>query len=481
MTLPNHAQTKAQAAPGDPFVKKADNPEGKEGAVPWRNCLLVLEVYSLDKNDAFATLESERGNAARYRKVTDMAKAGKAKLEILTALASQNGQRSAVQGIDEVSYFTKFAPPTSKGAHATPTEHESRDVGDTLEFDPVLATDGKTCSVSLVPQHSSLVGFREDRPTETSAPVSLPVFSSLKTITQKEFPKNEPSYLCSLTPQAADGAESKTGGSQMWLAFVRLNVVGPTEDEMKPLSKKTEGPGFNFDYSIYSLDRAAAKEVLTAMPGIDAPWNKLQGFLGEKKARFEQNISMQTLSGHMSFTQALQEGLYPAKYTTPTRPTTEENISRTTSTTRNQSKKQNKPEESDQKDGNTEEVNEVTSATRGIPTLDAMPGVPDSLESREAGMEVQCEPVVADDGLSISLTHVVNSVEIADLKTTGLAASYPVLPVFTTQKVTSQQMVLAGHHMLVGTFNPPGATGVNGRVDTGRTWLLFVRATPDEP
>ncbi len=35
--------------------------------------------------------------------------------------------------------------------------------------------------------------------------------------------------------------------------------------------------------------------------------------------------------------------------------------------------------------------------------------------------------------------------------------------------------------MLVGTFNPPGANGVNDSADTGRAWLIFVRATPNEP
>jgi len=36
MALPNHAESKPAAAPGDPFVKKADQPEIKEGAAPWR-------------------------------------------------------------------------------------------------------------------------------------------------------------------------------------------------------------------------------------------------------------------------------------------------------------------------------------------------------------------------------------------------------------------------------------------------------------
>jgi hypothetical protein len=67
------------------------------------------------------------------------------------------------------------------------------------------------------------------------------------------------------------------------------------------------------------------------------------------------------------------------------------------------------------------------------------------------------------------------------LKTTGIAARYPAQPLFESRKVTTSQTLLAGRQMLIGTFNPPGADGVNDRADTGRTWLVFVRATPNEP
>ena len=80
--------------------------------------MLVLEVYALDKNDALAVLESERGSAARYRRVTDLAKTGKARLEILTALTSKSGQRAVVEAIDELRYATEFAQPAAKGGIA---------------------------------------------------------------------------------------------------------------------------------------------------------------------------------------------------------------------------------------------------------------------------------------------------------------------------------------------------------------------------
>ena len=42
-----------------------------------------------------------------------------------------------------------------------PTAFETRNVGDTLEFETVLGEDGRTCDLNFVPQHVGLLGFRE--------------------------------------------------------------------------------------------------------------------------------------------------------------------------------------------------------------------------------------------------------------------------------------------------------------------------------
>ncbi len=70
---------------------------------------------------------------------------------------------------------------------------------------------------------------------------------------------------------------------------------------------------------------------------------------------------------------------------------------------------------------------------------------------------------------------------LGTLKTPGVGAKYPWQPLFETRKVITSQTIPLGVHMLVSTLNPPGADGVNDRADTGRTWLLFVRATRNNP
>lgn len=465
--------------PGDPFVKNPGDAAAAGKQANWQNCMLVLEVYALDKNDALAVLESERGSAARYRRVTDLAKTGKARLEILTALTTKSGQRAIVEAIDEVRYPTEFKRPAGKGALAAPTAYETRHVGDTLEFEAVLGPDGRTCDLNLVPQRVGLLGFRDIGAMADDSPVAQPRFHVQKITTSTTFPANEPHYLGSLTPATGHGAAHGGAVSEMWLAFMRMNVAGPSADEMKPPAKPMDWSALNLEYSIYSLDRAAAREILVARPELQAPWKSLQALPGEKKARFEHLVWVQTKSGQRAVTEEIQEVRHASEYAPAASPTISETTSRT-STTRLDLPKQKKPDPKD--DASSTTTTETSTVTRGVPNAEPTPGAPSSFETRNAGVTVEVEPVVGPDGLSIDLNHVVQSVtHLGDLKVTGVAARYPAQPLFETRKFTTSQMILAGQQMLIGTFNPPGTDGVNDRADTGRTWLVFVRATPNEP
>ena len=468
-------------AAADPFVKNPGEPAaaGQPGAAPWRNCVLVLEAYALDKNDALAVLESERGSAARYRRITELAKTGKARLEILTALTTKSGQRAIVEAIDEVRYPTEFAKPAAKGGIAAPTAHETRNVGDTLELEVILGPEGRACDLNLVPQHIGLLGFREIAAMADDSPISQPLFSAQRITTQTTFSVNEAHYLGSLSPATGHGAAGGGAASEMWLAFVRTNMVGPTADEMKPPAKPMDWAVLNLEYSIYSLDRAAAREILVAPPALQAPWKSLQALLAEKKARFEHLVSMQTKSGQRAVTEEVQELRYATEYAPAARPTIEETSHRTATTEPGKPEKQ-KPGE--QEKGVATKTTETTTTTRSIPNSEPTPGSPSAFGTRNIGVTVEVEPVIGPDGLSINLNQVVQSVTLlGDLKTAGLAARYPAQPLFETRKVTTNLTLLVGRQMLIGTFNPPGADGVNERADTGRTWLLFVRASPNEP
>ncbi len=61
------------------------------------------------------------------------------------------------------------------------------------------------------------------------------------------------------------------------------------------------------------------------------------------------------------------------------------------------------------------------------------------------------------------------------MKTPGAAAKYPPLPVIELGKVTTSLAAPMGVQAFIGTFGPPGDTGVDIAKDTGKVWLGFIR------
>jgi hypothetical protein len=125
---------------------------------------------------------------------------------------------------------------------------------------------------------------------------------------------------------------------------------------------------------------------------------------------------------------------------------------------------------------------ETTVVMRDLPPGEFIPGVPTDIGTRNVGVTVEVEPIVGSDGVTVDLNQVPQIVaHLDDFKPTGLAARYPPQPLFETRKITTSMSLLAGQWTLVGTMSHPGANGVNGRTDDGRTWILFVRAMPQTP
>ena len=339
------AEPTAQATPADPFIKNAGEAAtaGKQGEVPVPNYMLVLETYTMDKNDALALLESERGSTARYRSVSDLMKSGKARLDILTAIAVRSGERTVVEGVDEVRYATEFAAPKAKGRLAVPTAFEMRHVGDTLEAEAVISPDGRTCDLNLFPQRVDLLGFHDVGAMAEDSVVSQPRFGVQKLTTSVTLPINEPHYLGSLSPAANHAAATGEAASETRLAFVRINAIVPSAEELKPPAKPRDWSTVDLEYRIYSLDRTAALEILAPLPGLQTPWKKLQGLLAEKKARFEHLVSVQTKGGQRAATEAVEEVRYATEYAHADRSASVETTTRT-STTRPDSPKPEQPD-----------------------------------------------------------------------------------------------------------------------------------------
>ena len=109
-----------------------------------------------------------------FSQIQKMIAAGEATLNAWPEVVTKSGQRAVTEDIEEVRYASDYVPHppatgTEKPAPApaepphngapVPTEFETRNVGATLEVEPVIGPDGKTIDLNLVPQYVLLRDF----------------------------------------------------------------------------------------------------------------------------------------------------------------------------------------------------------------------------------------------------------------------------------------------------------------------------------
>jgi hypothetical protein len=391
--------------------------------------------------------------------VLDLAKAGQAHLQTLTAVVTRSGSRMVNEAIDEVRYAVEFGP--NAGAKGLPTAWETRNVGDTIEVEPTAGPDGHFCDLNLVPSRVTLAGFYDEAGMPGGPSTSLPYFNDQKITTSVTTDEGVPYFLSTYTPPPAQGAVNNAGSEDVWLAFLHTSIQKAPTPEAKSTIKADAPVAVNFEYSCYSLERAAAHDILVPPPLIGAAWDKVHALAGEKKAQLEFITSLRTKSGQRAVVEETQEVRYATEFNPPD----------TTATV----------ETSKTDDGKGQNVS-TTTTTHTSANAERIPGFATAFETRNAGINVEVEPVIQPDGLTIDLNQVVQNVRyLGTLKVPGVGAQYPPMPLFQTSKVTTSEIVLSGKNTLIGTFNPPGTDGVNEHTDSGRTWLLFVKATVVAP
>lgn len=172
--------------------------------------------------------------------VQEWVRAGKAKIFDTAVVHARSGQRAKVEAIRESVYPTEYDPP---GAAAMGIEgknekgevvelippnaaaFETRNVGTTLEVDPVLGADGETVDLNLAPEivqadenseHITVLG-------DTEMVVTMPRFLTSKVTTQVAVRAGDYAFLGSsrLGKPGLRDAEDP-----ILLFFVRCDVSG---------------------------------------------------------------------------------------------------------------------------------------------------------------------------------------------------------------------------------------------------------------
>jgi hypothetical protein len=452
----NSAPNPAPKPAGDPFVKSpldapANNAGQKDRAA---NLLIVFDTYSLSREDAAALLEAETHGAARYRRVQELTKTGKARLRTLTALVTKSGQRAVTEAIDEIRYATNFVGNVP-GKGPTPVEWETRNVGDTFEVEPVAGSDGRVCDLNLVPQHVSLANFADLPGAGDDPATTQPFFNTQKLTTSVTTDENTPYYLGTFTPPPAQGSPNNAGSPEVWLAFVHTSIQKLPEVDPKATPQFRLPVSVELEYSCYSLDQAEAHQLLVPLPGIGTAWEKMHALTADKKARLEFVTSVRTKSGQRTVAEETHEVRLITEYNPASLAT---------------------------KETGSIHVTFAGQENEGAPRSQVFFGHPSKIVSYNAGITAEAEPVIQPDENTIDVNHVVQNVRyLGPLKVAGAGAPYLPQPLFETSKVTTSLSALSGMHTLVGTFNPPGSDGVNDQAASGRIWLLFMKATIVEP
>lgn len=186
---------------------------------------IELQVVSLPEGLALTLVPDLRDPRRVERAFGEIQKIIAEKRAILVGwpiIITKSGQRAVVEQIDELRYPTEFDLPgkttTTQGPAAPPTEpadpakpdkittmvgvsdggptaFETRNVGVTLEVEPVIGPDGETIDLNLVPQHVKFLGWEkatvERGPSGETITVPMPRIFTNKITTSMTFRNGE--------------------------------------------------------------------------------------------------------------------------------------------------------------------------------------------------------------------------------------------------------------------------------------------------
>lgn len=397
--------------------------------------MFIMEVFAMPQEDAAAVLQESGTGEARYGATVALMNAGKARLETLLCCGDKSGQRSVVESVDEVRYATDYTWGTIPPC---PGAYETRNVGDTLEFEPSLSADGTICDLNLVPQRVRLTGFfpaygLNHNPTT----VIEPRFECQKFTSEMTLDVNQMEFLGTISrPPRFDEGVQNPPAEEVHLAFGKLAAIDlgaadlPTVDfsKLPPGAPQPPQPALEMELSFYSLDREAARRILMGSLDGDTCFDAVKALADKGQAKLERLALLQTESGQRAV---------------------------------------------------VEEANEVRYATEFYPLASGSSGQslndpePRAVETRNAGLTLEVEPTLGSDNKMVNINIVPQLVSYEGDLQNGVQIGPQ--PMFETRRITEAIVAAVGQHALLGTYSHPGDDGVNGRKDTGRTWFAFLQ------
>jgi hypothetical protein len=206
----------------------------------------VVELVSMEKATVAQLMTNYAADDVALRVQLDkLLDDGRAKMENVLSLPTHSGERAKVENIEPFYYWTDFGAPvmpknlfllgSDAAAQAAPVRGgalpgtgwisppvpnrcEARNLGASLEIDPVAEEDGITIHVSIAPEICRLAGYAP------YSEVKMPVFETQKLSTAVTLRADTPRLLGTMSPPVNTGIEGGNKEDRIWLAFLTVFV-----------------------------------------------------------------------------------------------------------------------------------------------------------------------------------------------------------------------------------------------------------------
>ncbi|MEM6916868.1 MAG: hypothetical protein AAF491_09910 [Verrucomicrobiota bacterium] len=193
-----------------------------------------IEVNHLDFSDWLLENRMSSDGTPLRKEAQKWARDGKASILESVMVTARSGQRAKVESISEHIYPTEVTLPSMPNSltmglseevpttAVTPTAFETRNLGVTLEVDPVMGRDELTIDLNLAPEIVQLEGHTvwSSEEVDEKFQVKMPVFYMMKTTTQVTLIDGQYAFLSTLRP--LEPAEEDRDA--IVLVFVRADV-----------------------------------------------------------------------------------------------------------------------------------------------------------------------------------------------------------------------------------------------------------------
>ncbi len=243
------ANLHAQEKPADPYrgtpaaVKTpAENSEAEsepEESEPV-NISICYEAFSLPLAMAADLQRQNLSDPALYTKLISELGKESVRQEILQIVRGRSGERAASESISEHVYPVEYGPakidnnedaakpnsePATVGVGVYATTYETRNIGTTLEVEPIMGDDRRIVDLRLLPQLVTLAGY-SNWETPSSPGVKMPDFEKQAVDTAVTVMVDKP-FLLGTSSRPPSSKVDSDSANRIWFAFVTVTLAKP--------------------------------------------------------------------------------------------------------------------------------------------------------------------------------------------------------------------------------------------------------------